>query len=217
MAKTKYNVNIGEKYNDWEVIGDTYKNPKGYRYVPCKCKCGKCKDIPIDRLATYKAKHCNTGTCRVLTITHGLSKHPLYSVWEKMKYRVNNPVGSNSCYKNISIAKEWYDFEPFYNWCLANGWKQGLTIDRIDSLGNYEPNNCRWVDTVTQSQNRRKTYKNKTGFKGVYKNTKGNGYYTIIIYKGKRHQLWGFNTAEEAFEARKSFIKEHYDGLVYPE
>lgn len=217
MAKTKYQVNIGEQYNDWEVIGNTYKNPKGYRYVPCKCKCGIEKDIPIDRLATLKAKHCNTGTCKVSATTHGLSNHPLYSVWEKIKYRVKNPIGSNACYVNITLCDDWLDFSTFYEWSLANGWKQGLTIDRIETNKGYSPDNCRWTTTIVQSQNRRKTKNNSTGYKGVYKNPRGGGYYTIIIYNGKRHQLWGFDTPEQAFEARKEFIKEHYDGLVYAE
>lgn len=217
MAKTKYQVNIGEQYNDWIVIGDTYKNSNGYRYVPCKCKCGIKKGIPIDRLASLKAKHCNTGVCKVSVTTHGLSKHPLYAIWEKIKSRLKNPIGNNSCYQGITLCDEWLDFENFYNWALTNGWKEGLTIDRIQTNLGYSPDNCRWVDSVVQSQNRRKTKNNSTGYKGVYKNSRGKGYYTIIIYKGKRHQLWGFDTPEQAFKAREEFIKNHYDGLVYPE
>ncbi len=59
--------------------------------------------------------------------------------------------------RNIKICDEWInDFVAFQKWAISNGYSENLTIDRINNDGNYEPNNCRWVDMKTQCNNRRK-------------------------------------------------------------
>lgn len=74
-----------------------------------------------------------------------------------MKQRCSNPKNTNYKHygkRGITVCKEWLNFKPFYNWALSNGYEDSLSIDRIDVNGNYEPNNCRWVDNKTQSLNR---------------------------------------------------------------
>lgn len=52
------------------------------------------------------------------------------------------------------MCDEWKNsFVAFYNWSMANGYEDSLSIDRINNLGNYEPSNCRWVDKITQANN----------------------------------------------------------------
>lgn len=90
--------------------------------------------------------------------THGLSKHPLMSVWCGIKARCLYP--SQESYKNygergIKICDEWLIFKNFYDWAINNGWKKGLQIDRIDNDGNYEPSNCKFVSRKTNIDNRR--------------------------------------------------------------
>lgn len=100
---------------------------------------------------------------------HGLRGHPLYYVWNMMNQRCNNPNNKAYCYyggRGIKVCEEWSSFEAFYDWSMKNGWKMGLSIDRIDNDGNYCPKNCRWTDRCTQanntSANRFITYNGKT-------------------------------------------------------
>ena len=69
--------------------------------------------------------------------------------------------------RGISVCEEWKnDYITFRNWALENGYKEELQIDRINNNGNYEPNNCRWVTSKINGNNKRNnrliTYKNKT-------------------------------------------------------
>lgn len=59
--------------------------------------------------------------------------------------------------RGITVCDEWlHDFMAFYDWTMNNGYKDSLTIDRIDNNGNYEPNNRRWVTNKEQQRNTRK-------------------------------------------------------------
>lgn len=159
--------------------------------------------------------------------TTGLSRTKLGQIWRSAIRRVENPTGRNACYKDVSICIEWREsLEVFYSWAVNNGYKEGLSIDRIDRTGDYCPSNCRWVDSVTQAQNRSKTKRSSTGFKGVYKRILRNGvikykntaktpYYFIVIHNGVRKQKSGFISAEEASKAREEYIELHYKNKVY--
>ena len=62
--------------------------------------------------------------------------------------------------KGITVCQEWRDDKQnFIKWALENGYSETLTLDRIDSNGNYDPSNCRWVDVKTQIRNRSNTIK----------------------------------------------------------
>ena len=71
---------------------------------------------------------------------HGLLDHPLYMVWGSMKNRckTNRITGENWHFRGIKVCDEWLNFLPFYNWSIKNGYKKGLTFDRINNDGNLE-------------------------------------------------------------------------------
>lgn len=87
------------------------------------------------------------------------SKTRLYGIWNHIKTRCLKKYDDR--YKDyggrgITICKEWLDYENFYNWAINNGYKNNLSIDRINNNGNYEPCNCRWATPKEQSQNTRR-------------------------------------------------------------
>jgi hypothetical protein len=82
----------------------------------------------------------------------------LYRIWGHMLDRCRNP--NNDSYKyyggvGVKVCKEWENYKCFKAWAIANGYREDLTIDRINVYGNYEPSNCRWADMKTQNNNRR--------------------------------------------------------------
>ena len=90
---------------------------------------------------------------------HGLSSTRLYKIFYGMKHRCYNT--SNKHYKHyggrgIKVCDEWLnDFTIFHDWAIANGYKDDLTIDRIDVNGDYEPSNCKWSTQEEQASNKR--------------------------------------------------------------
>lgn len=157
----------GKKFGRLTVIrrADDYVFPSGRHLVCwlCKCECGNEVFILADNLKSGHTTSCGCFKKEKSSTTHkkhGLLKNTrLYNTWRNIKSRCHNINRENYKYygaRGIKVCDEWKDdFQNFYTWAMENGYKENLTIDRIDANGNYEPSNCRWVDMKTQCRNRR--------------------------------------------------------------
>lgn len=130
--------------------------PSGQRHHRVIIQCEVCKKERETRASRVNDCMNICKSCQVIArnTTHGLWNHPLRGVHNTMKQRCTNPNAiSYPAYgaRGISVCKEWHQLKPFYDWAMANGYKEGLTIDRIDNDGNYEPSNCQWI-TLKENQ-----------------------------------------------------------------
>lgn len=167
-------IKEGDKFNRLTVkftrLEKSAKQNKTFAY--CLCECGNEVRCTSTALVKNKTKSCGClkaekASIRIskynAEIGHGLSNHKLYSVWAAMKTRCTNY--KQKSYKDyggrgIKVCKTWMkNFKAFYKWSIDNGYKEGLTLDRINVDGDYKPSNCRWVSKKTQAWNRRNTIK----------------------------------------------------------
>lgn len=159
-----YDAMIGQRFERLTLIGYYSKNNR--IYAECKCVCGNTSHPTMQALLTGHSKSCgclqrekNIERCT----KHGLHKSRIYRIYHLMIERCYlNTISDYEKYgkRGIKVCDEWRGekgFENFYEWSMANGYNDTLTIDRIDVNGNYEPSNCRWTTMEVQNLNRRNT------------------------------------------------------------
>lgn len=177
--RKRMEVKQGTRFGMLTIIKEVepyYYNGHPYRQFLCQCDCGKTSITTLGRLRIGMTKSCG---CKSGSRPNHkeLTNSRIYNIWRSMKQRCydSNAISfPNYGGRGISVCDEWRnDFMAFYNWSIANGYADNLTIDRIDSKGNYEPSNCRWV-----------TYKQQAN------NTSSN---VLVTHNGESHTLamWG--------------------------
>ena len=182
----------------------TEKSKKKRRFGLYRCYCGKEFEAQIQSI-----NNSNTKSCGCLKNTHNLSNHRLYPIWNEMVQRCNNP--KRKAYKHyglrgITVCNEWLDINNFIN-DMYPSYKEGLTIDRIDSNGNYEKANCRWASREIQQRNKRLIQVNNTsGYKGVSFKKKANKFQSYITVNSKNIHIGMFKTKLEAAKAYDKYI-----------
>lgn len=156
----------GKKYGKLTVMKRLRSNKKQNIVWLCKCECGNFTEATTDLLNRGEKLSCgclNHETLVKRNTTHGLTHTRLHHIWCGMKTRCYN--SNRREYKwygalGVEVCKEWKEsFESFYNWSLSHGYKDNLTIDRINPYGNYEPSNCRWATWTEQNLNKRTSHK----------------------------------------------------------
>ncbi len=175
----------GERFGNLVVLEGAGVNERGYTLVKCLCDCG---NLTIKNYSELKRKVGGTKTCgdhtktiyhtaipnrRIIDVREDGKYERLYSIFNNMKsrcYRTNAKDYARYGGKGIRICDEWRNsFATFKAWALSHGYRDDLTIDRIDFNKDYCPENCRWITPQEQA-----------------KNTSRNVY---ITYKGETHTL----------------------------
>lgn len=174
----------------------------------CKCDCGKTTTVRVGNLNNGTTTSCGCVAAQNST-THGMSKTPLYRVWANMIKRCSNPKSTHYEHyggRGIKVCDRWlHSFEHFYE--DMGECPEGMSLDRIDPDGHYEPSNCRWASKSEQSFNRRSIRECRTG---VYYCKRDKYWFSQIGFQGKQIRLGSFKTYEKAVEAREEAELKYY-------
>ena len=159
-------------YTEGQILGNniTFMEEAGMqgtsRMGKFKCHCGNIFNAAIHTIKRKHTKSCGCGENKG-NFRHGVQKsnRRLYSVYINMKKRCYSATSKDYKYygaKGIKVCDEWLnDIVAFYDWSINNGYKNDLTIDRLDNSKSYSPDNCTWSTILEQQHNKSNTYLNK--------------------------------------------------------
>lgn len=178
----------------------------------CCCDCGN--TVIRTSLCIKRAKNKNANSscgCKSGNSIHGLTNDfkKLHWVWKAMKQRCNNV--NNKDYINyggrgVSVHPEWYDFKNFHQWAMSSGYREGMTIERINVNGHYQPLNCTWIVNEQQADNKQRS--RKFHYRGKYYTVRELSDMSNVKYLTLRARLiqygWDAERAihEEAFHGK---------------
>ncbi|MEV5703041.1 AP2 domain-containing protein [Streptomyces anthocyanicus] len=145
----------GQRFGRLVVLSEAGRKGRKVAWL-CQCDCGKTTRTTGTLLRTGQSKSCGC-THGGHNATHRMTGSRLYGTWKNMLNRTTNPNTKGYTYyggRGITVCERWRKFENFYA-DMGPTFRDGLSLDRIDSNGNYEPANCRWVDLPEQNRNKR--------------------------------------------------------------
>jgi hypothetical protein len=158
---------IGKKFNMLTIVSYKKKGKYNCNYFVCKCDCGNTTEIRANHLLHDNQFSCG---CIRTKYTNRTIGNAIYDTWNRMMHRCYDTKHHKYARygaRGIKLCDEWKNnYDTFYNWAINNGFQLGLSIDRINNDGNYEPSNCRWATRKQQMRNTSRTkyltYKGET-------------------------------------------------------
>jgi hypothetical protein len=192
-------------------------------FVRAECPlCNKQFEAQARSIKSGHTKSCGCarldGSSRQTTKTLRETCPRLYRIWKNMRTRCRSTTikqAKNYALRGIGFDPVWDDYAVFYTWARESGYRDNLSIDRIDVDKGYSPSNCRWADQKTQMQNTQLLrITNTTGYRNV--TVKGSKYMARVTdhKKGKRVCLGVFDSPETAAASHDAYVIEK--GLGYP-
>lgn len=157
-------VNIlGMKFGRLTVVERAGSSADWKALWRCVCDCGQPKIADGGMLRQGHVRSCgclakeSSARNSRASAKHGYKGSRLYRIWAGMKTRCANPRHHETHRygaRGIKVCDEWLEFIPFKDWALSSGYRDDLTIDRINGDSGYHPSNCRWVTMFDQQNNR---------------------------------------------------------------
>lgn len=184
----------GKRFGKLTVIEKAGTNKHRKLMWKCQCDCGNHSIVVGQDLRRGKTSGC--GVCIIgHNVKRGLTSSRIYGIWNGMKNRCSNE-NTSSYYRygarGITVCDEWLNnFQSFYDWAMENGYRDDLTIDRIDNDNGYSPDNCRWI--TMHEQNRNKCNNRKITCRGI---TKIVADWAIVLGIGKEILAYKLNRSE---------------------
>ena len=161
----KYIELTGQRFGKLVVLKRVENAKDGATRFLCQCDCGNTKVIRSKHLKSGAISDCGcekSQRTRNNNLKHGGSGTRLYNIWIKMRDRCKNPHSADwADYggRGITVCDKWdSSFESFRKWAESAGYEKGKSIDRIDVNSGYYPDNCRWVSTQIQANNKRNNH-----------------------------------------------------------
>jgi len=194
----------GRRFGKLEVISLDHINKNG-SYWLCQCEC---ENTHVASAHCLKTGHTTSCGCLYYS-ARGHSKERLYTTWKDMLRRCGNPKCksySNYGGRGITVCEEWKaDYLNFKAWSLSSGYRDTLTIDRINSSGNYEPLNCQWATMKMQENNTRNnrivSYNNETHTVAEWAEIIGISYATI---SGRLNRSWTMDRISKTSQQKRT-------------
>lgn len=204
----KFVDRTGQRYGRLTAVKHVGKDQINKPLWECLCDCGKTTFVNSSALSSGNTTSCGCYLKERIT-KHGGWNKGSYNTWRAMMRRCYNTRDKDYPKyggRGVTVHTPWHEYTVF---AAEMGEPSGdETLDRIDTYGNYEPDNCRWAGVKTQNRNTRVRTSNKSGVTGVSK--VGNKFMAKITVGKKSFYSKCFKTVEEAAVARRELERIHW-------